>query len=152
MPGLSMDAWLPLLREALEQEGEFCFTLRGDSMIPTLPTACTIEVGPLPDRLRLGSLIVFASGDVLIAHRLVARNRSEWITQGDGRLAPDRSIAPDQVIGLVRAAFSGEKQIWPADGEWLVAAASVARYHLLRPARWGRRRLKGFRRSPQGSG
>ena len=140
-PALTAETWLPVLREALEHEGSFRFTLRGNSMRPTLPIECTIEIHPLPHDTRPGALIVFASRDSLIAHRLVAQHRDGWIAQGDGRLGPDALLAPSQVFGVVTAAYLGTEQIWPGPLEGLLGAAWVARYHLLRPVRWGRRRL-----------
>ena len=49
-PPLMASAWTPLLREALAREGRFRLSLRGTSMLPTLPVECEIEVAPLPDR------------------------------------------------------------------------------------------------------
>ena len=137
--------WLPILQEALVREGRFRFPLRGASMRPTLPAACEIEIAPLPAALRdvpLGALIVFAHGDALIAHRLVRRSAARWIAQGDGRLAPDRPIAPDQVLGIVAAAYAEGRPIWPRRGERLVRWLWIARHHALRPLRAAWRRVR----------
>ena len=74
--------WLPLLQEALVKEGRFRWPLRGNSMWPTLPVECEIDLEPLTLPVGLGELIVFVVDDTLIAHRLVraggssARSRS----------------------------------------------------------------------------
>ncbi len=97
--------WLPLLREALAQQGHVRWRLRGDSMAPTLPTDCEIEIAPLPPSVRPGSLVVFGMGDALVAHRLVRRTTTAWILQGDGRRAPDLPLDPGQALGVVTAAY-----------------------------------------------
>lgn len=128
--------WLPLLRDALAQEGCFRFPLRGSSMRPTLPAACEIVIVPPPAHLALGSLLVFVSGDTLIAHRLVRRTATGWVTHGDGRWGPDRPLQPAQVLGVVAAAHRDGRRIWPGPGERLVRWFWVARHHALRPARF----------------
>lgn len=135
MTSTLLSTWLPILQDALAREGRFRFPLRGSSMRPTLPLACEVEIAPLPHRAPLGSLIVFAHGDALIAHRLVRRGPRAWIAQGDGRLAPDLPIAPDQVLGIVVAAYADGRPIWPRRGEGLVRRLWIARHHALRPAR-----------------
>jgi hypothetical protein len=135
-------AWLPLLREALEREGDFRFPLRGASMRPTLPAACDIEVIPLPAQVPLGSLIVFVIGDTLIAHRLVRRSGGRWIAQGDGRLGPDRPLDPSQILGAVSAAYQDGRRCWPTAASRVLSAFWVARHWVLRPARAVRRALR----------
>ena len=154
MPGLSAEArpdvirastWLPLLREALEREGVFRFPLRGASMRPTLPIACDIEIVPLPAQTPLGALIVFVIDDTLIAHRLVRRSGGRWIAQGDGRLGPDRPLAPSQILGMVVTAHQDGHLCWPTAASRVLTAFWVTRYWALRPARALRRALRGIR-------
>jgi hypothetical protein len=138
-PALMASAWAPLLREALAREGRFRWPLRGTSMLPTLPVECEIEVTPLPERprerLHLGSLVVIAVGDTLIAHRLVRRAGGQWVTQGDGRRAPDPSVELGQVFGVVTEAYEGGRRCWPDRAEPALRWFWVARYYLLRPIR-----------------
>ena len=138
--------WLPLLREALEREGRFRFPLRGASMRPTLPVACEIEIVPAPAHVTLGNLIVFVQGDALIAHRLVRRAAPGWIAHGDGRLTPDRPLRPEQVLGVVTAAYQDGRRIWPGPAEPLVRWLWVARHHTLRPARFAWHALRALTR------
>jgi hypothetical protein len=143
MPGLkaagppgaaSASAWLPLLRDTLAREGAFRFPLRGGSMRPTLPTECEIAVVPLPAQTPLGALIVFVINDTLIAHRLVRRAGGCWIAQGDGRRGPDRPLMPDQILGLVSAAYRDGQQCWPTAASRPLTVFWVARHWALRPA------------------
>lgn len=119
--------WLPLLQEALARDGRARLPLRGDSMLPTLPAACEIEVAPLEREPRPGELLVFALGAGLVAHRLTARRGAIWNAQGDNRRAPDAPLAREQVLGRVVAAFDGERQIWPRRGERIRAVWWLAR-------------------------
>ncbi len=126
------DIWLPLLREALDKEGRFRWPLRGNSMWPTLPAECEIELGPLVSPVRLGELIVFVVDDTLIAHRLVRRAGGYWIAQGDHRLGPDRPVPPDQVLGRVLAAYQNNRRCWPRRFSDVGRAVWLARYQALR--------------------
>ncbi len=137
-------AWVPLLLEILNQKGRCRWPLRGQSMLPTLPSDCEIDVAPLPFDVPLGSLIVFANGDALVAHRLVRRAGAKWIAQGDHRRSPDRGLDPAQVLGIVRAAYlpNGE-QCWPPALSGALAWYWIARYHMYRAARFAIRAMYG---------
>lgn len=113
--------WLPLIRQALTAEGRFRFPLAGDSMRPTLPVQCEIEIAPLVVQPGLGELIIFVVDDALVAHRLVRRKADKLITQGDNRLGPDRPLLPDQVLGRVTSAYVNKSRIWPRPAERLAA-------------------------------
>ncbi len=144
--GVPASVLLPLLQEGLQREGRFRWRLRGTSMQPTFPPDCEIEIIPLPSRRpQLGDVLVFLSGDVLVAHRLVRRAGRQWITQGDGRLGPDPPLRPEQVLGQVASASVNGQRFWPRRAETTRAAWWVARYHLLRPIRVGWRWLRRLR-------
>lgn len=138
-PARLASTWLPLLRESLARRGRLRWPLRGNSMAPTLPPECEIEIVPLLPRVRLGDLIVFVADDTLVAHRLVHRSRGCWITQGDGRAIPDRPVDPSQVLGVVAAAYLDGRRCWPGTLSRFWAMLWVARYHLLRALQVGRR-------------
>jgi len=134
--------WLPLIRQALASEGRFRFPLAGDSMRPTLPVRCEIEIAPLVSPPALGDLIVFVVDDALVAHRLVRRKADALIAQGDNRRGPDRPLLPDQVIGRVTSAYVNGSRIWPGPPERLAARFWIARHHACRGARWIARKLR----------
>lgn len=128
------------------REGRFRWRLQGDSMRPTLMPGWEIEIAPAPDNARLGSLIVFAHGPALVAHRLVARRAQSWITQGDNRLWPDPPLKPADVLGIVVAAYEGGRRAWPGHLEALQAWFWISRAYALWPPRraWRLvRRLRG---------
>ena len=142
-PPLMASAWAPLLREALAREGRFRWPLRGTSMVPTLPVECEIEVAPLPERAQIGSLVVIAVGDTLIAHRLVCRAGGQWVTQGDGRRTPDPPVEPEHILGVVVAAYQDGRRCWPDRAEPVRRWFWVARCYLLRPIRFIWHALRG---------
>ncbi len=115
-------------------------------MWPTLPTTCEIEVVPLPERLRPGLVVVSAAGDVLVAHRLVRRVAGRWVTQGDGHLAPDAPLAPEQILGVVAAAYRDGQRCWPGPAERWLAWFWVGRHHALRPLLFVRHMWRRFLR------
>ena len=135
------EVWLPLLREALAREGAFRLPLRGDSMAPTLPSACEIEVVPLPGEPAAGELIVFALADALVAHRLTRRASNGWIAQGDNRRVADPALTREQILGRVAAAYAGAERVWPRRGERVAAGWWIARARALGMARAAARRF-----------
>jgi hypothetical protein len=114
-------------------------------MLPTLPVECEIEVAPLSQRAQLGSLVVFAAGDILVAHRLVRRAGGRWVMQGDGRRAPDPATEPERIFGVVEAAYRDGLRCWPGRAEPALRWFWVARYYLLRPLRLTWHALRGMR-------
>ena len=104
-------------------------------MQPTLPVECDIEIIPLPASIRPGDLIVFVAGDALIAHRLVRMRGNSWIAQGDGRPGPDQPLSPDQVLGIVVAAYREGRRCWPTHFSQAWARFWVARYQGMTLAR-----------------
>lgn len=141
IPPAAMETWLPLLQESLAREGRFRWRLRGASMTPTLPPDCEVEIAPPGQHVPLGALIVFASGSSLVIHRLVHRSQTHWVAQGDARRQPDPRLAPNQVLGVVVAAYVDEARCWPRRLSRLAAWVWIARAHWLWLGRRVRRAL-----------
>jgi signal peptidase I len=82
---------------------------QGGSMQPLIPEGALIEVEPRgPEALRRGDVIVFRSGEALVAHRLVGKTEAggnlRFITRGDAASWGVRQeVAPEQVLGRVSA-------------------------------------------------
>lgn len=124
-----------LARAALMAAGRFRWPLQGNSMAPTLPAGCEVEVAPLAGRPPTGALVVFLAGDGLVAHRLVCRRAGRWITQGDGSPLPDPPLTPERVLGVVTAAYREGVRCWPGRAERWLAWLWVGRYYLWRIVR-----------------
>ncbi len=107
-------------------------------MEPTLPDGCQIEIVPLWGAVPIGSVVVFAGGSALVAHRLVHRRGRYLVTQGDGRREPDRWLLPAQLVGRVDKGWVGGRVIWPRRGEALMCWRWIGRAYVLA----GQRRLR----------
>ena len=139
--------WLPVLRDALAQDGRCRLPLRGDSMTPTLPPACEIEIVPLTDAPAPGALLVFALGGGLVAHRLARRAGDRFICQGGNRRAPDPPLARGQVLGEVVGAWVDGRRVWPGRGERVTALWWLARHRAYAAARRARQFARGQARA-----
>lgn len=101
-------------------------------MVPTLPPDSTIEIHAVGDEgIRVGDLLVFAHHDVLVVHRLVARQGEKLILQGDNRTAPDDPITQHQVIGKVVKATYQQNSTYPYKFIQFLALYWIARYYWL---------------------
>jgi hypothetical protein len=75
----------------------------GASMRPLIgpETTLLVEFGGVAE---IGDLILFARGDILVAHRLVARRGAETlIAKGDAEPYFDAPVRPGDLLGVVRA-------------------------------------------------
>ncbi len=60
-----------------------------------------VEAMPF-DALQAGDVVAYREDDKTVAHRIVGRRVTGWITQGDGnRLRDRRVLPPEQLIGRV---------------------------------------------------
>lgn len=87
----------------------------GSSMHPTFAGVERLAVEFAPENPAFGDVIVFRQAETLVVHRLVQRRRHadpvRLRTRGDGKIAFDRWVEPDSVIGRVVA-------LGYADGTW----------------------------------
>lgn len=89
--------------------GEIGSAVRGHSMGETLPPGTRIRIGRETGAgYRVGMVVAFLAGDVLVAHRVVRisrdrRGRDVLLTRGDGSLLCDPPIGSRAIIGEVRA-------------------------------------------------
>jgi phage repressor protein C with HTH and peptisase S24 domain len=132
----SVETWVPLLRDTLARNGKFFWQVQGKSMLPTLPSDCTIEIHPMRREARLGELLVFADKNTLVVHRLVARHSERFILQGDNRAVWDAPISPEQVIGRVFQATYQNTLVYPHKLNGLIAYFWIARYYWLKLIRF----------------
>jgi hypothetical protein len=80
---------------------------RGASMRPLIgaETKLLVEFGPAAGEI--GDIIVFPLGDILVAHRLVARRQRQGVAvllaKGDAEPYFDPPVQPGELLGVVRA-------------------------------------------------
>ncbi len=82
---------------------------RGDSMVPLIRSGSLIQVEPVqPDGLRWGEVVVYRTGEALVAHRLVGKQGQgqslRLLSKGDAFSWQAREeVEPEQVVGRVTA-------------------------------------------------
>src|SRR5258708_36994374 len=81
---------------------QFMTSFNGISMLPAIapgqPVAVTCGIEPM-----VGDVAVFRYQSQVGVHRVVARTPVWLLTWGDNNPLPDEPIAPDLVIGVIRA-------------------------------------------------
>ena len=89
----------PLLRERLE--ATVVLTVTGGSMLPLLAGGRDrVTLGPVPDRLRRGEVLLYRRADgSYVLHRLTSfRQDGTLVFCGDRQTEPERGIRPEQVL------------------------------------------------------
>jgi hypothetical protein len=79
--------------------------MRGVSMLPLLREPMVLEVAPLTRRSKVGDVIVFARGEILVVHRVVRYSGAGYITSGDARPLVTEDVVPTDVLGRVEAVW-----------------------------------------------
>jgi len=115
----------------------------GRSMRPLIApdTWALVEFGAAP--ASLGEIVLFGRGDLVIAHRLVARQpgRDGLIAKGDSEAGCDAPVALENILGVVRALRYGSH----GPGSSLGCTGRLARA-IARVSWWGSR-VTGLARS-----
>jgi hypothetical protein len=76
----------------------------GGSMRPLVAAGDWILVDFGRPPTGVGEIVVFDDGSQIVAHRIVAwASSGRLVTKGDGQLQFDRTLAVDDVLGVVRA-------------------------------------------------
>jgi hypothetical protein len=101
------------------------FAMRGSSMLPLLREPMILEVAPLTPRTRVGDVIVFACGDIQVAHRVIRYDGVRYLTSGDAQPLVIEEVGPADILGRVECV-------------WQNAAASARRVDV------GAHRLRGW--------
>jgi signal peptidase I len=114
------EALAGLLREGLHERGRLCLRLQGDSMWPTLPPGCLVEIERVsPEDVRVGDTVIWPRDGDLVAHRVVHRTHGGdgvlLVTKGDNASAPDQVLRPWMVIGRV-VGTCGQDGLVPSRG------------------------------------
>ena len=123
------------LLERYRSEGRSSWlAAEGRSMEPLIPAGSQlrIEFGATP--VRLGEIVLFRRPSGAVAHRLVARyrtdGRSMLVAKGDGEALADPPFAVDAVLGVVREVRlpDGRPGRVPMTGRRGAALAHVSRW------------------------
>ncbi len=79
--------------------------IRGRSMQPSISEPMLLQIGPAA-KARVGDVLVFTNGSVLIAHRIVGKAAGAFVTAGDAQPQIVESVLPEQIVGRVCAIWS----------------------------------------------
>ena len=110
--------------EALSRSGvEIESELKGPSMGQSIPSGARIRIAfGTPDLDRMGPIVVFSTGEMLVAHRVVrighGLGSAYVLTRGDGKILCDVPVHRDQVLGYVSS--------WNAGAGWQHVPARVS--------------------------
>jgi hypothetical protein len=121
---------LPLATDLRERQSLFESTIHGSSMAPAIPAGARLRVRLLghQERCRRGDVVFYLADDGYMVHRVVCATRggSDYILAcGDARLAPDRPVRIDRVLGVVVAVKAGDD--WVPPGPPIVVGPSYKR-------------------------
>ena len=103
LPPIYSRALIEAVRETLAQGRAMTFTVRGDSMVPTLRDGDQVTIIPAdPDKLQPGELVTYVdAGSQIITHRVVRVEGTMLITRGDNRDQDDPAVLFGRVLGKV---------------------------------------------------
>lgn len=125
---LDDDAFADLSAEILRQGGLFQFRAHGSSMTPFIRDGDLLTIAPAdPASLQSGDVALYRTDlDRIIAHRVVGSTMQDGepylVTQGDARLASDRPVPADCVLGRVVRRQRGDRVHRLDQGAWQLAA------------------------------
>ena len=78
------------------------FKLYGNSMSPTFRSGQVLKFKKIPtNQYKKGDVILYKSGNTIVAHRIIIINGDEVTTKGDSGTIPDEPIRIDDIIGKV---------------------------------------------------
>ena len=93
--------YLIFVRSLLAMGENIQMKFMGSSMLPTIPTDCTILLSKVWE-LMIGEIYVYISPEPhesLVCHRLVDRQKEYFLFCGDNRHYLDQAISKDRIIG-----------------------------------------------------
>lgn len=131
---------MPMIRGQLEAGRTVRFKPRGVSMLPMLrQNIDSVVLSPLPQKLRKYDLPLYQRDDgKYVLHRIVAVGQT-YTCVGDNQFELEPGVRRDQMIGLVKAYYRGEKyRSVSSPVHWLY----VRGRHYSRPLRRRWRRLR----------
>ncbi len=100
-----------------------------NSMLPSIKPGELIHIAPVThDHLRPGDVVVFRSGEVFVAHRLVWKRGFVARTKGDNNAYCDPPISVFDIVGVVEGKRS-------RGAFWYYLLRNRIRHHTPRPLR-----------------
>ena len=133
---LSSAVRFELARARVQRGGCARLSMRGCSMLPLLHEPHVLDVVPVRAPLKTGDVVVFRSGEVHVAHRVVRVEGERVVASGDAQ--PERiDIVPrDEILGRVERVWAdGRPHARRIDGMlFRLRGGYYARFHSVRRA------------------
>ena len=86
----------------LEQKGEIWLIGRGQSMLFSFWPGNRVCLRSTDGTERIGTVVAFANGGKIVAHRIVAyTDAGRWITKGDSLESEDAPVGISDILGVV---------------------------------------------------
>ena len=103
LPPTYRRALVETVRKALGQGRTATFTVRGDSMVPTLRDGDQVRIVPAdPDKLQREELVTYVDAcDQIFTHRVVRVEGAVVVTRGDNEDHDDPPVPFGRVVGKV---------------------------------------------------
>ena len=108
----SMDAMVPLMKEALSLGRSVRFSPKGISMLPMLRQGRdSVVLSPAPERLRKYDIPLYLRDNgQYVLHRIV-ESGDTYTCLGDNQFQAEPGVRADQIIGVVTAFYRDERMI-----------------------------------------
>jgi hypothetical protein len=102
-----------LAAQALHTFGRLRLRAYGSSMLPTIRPGDVLQFEVCTADPTRGDVVLFRSGSRLFVHRIVARTKNGFITQGDGLIRPDPLVDAPDVLGRMVGHYRRGKALSP---------------------------------------
>jgi hypothetical protein len=135
-----------LFLEVLKSAGQARLAVTGTSMLPSIWPGDILEVHRQSvAEIVPGDVVLRERNGAFLAHRVVEKvdwpERTLLITRGDALRAPDRPIAPEELLGRVTAILRGGRRLeprltpWGRFASWVLSRSDLCTKLALRLAR-----------------
>ena len=101
---IQLEEIYPILQETLENGGEFCLTITGTSMVPTIRGGRDrVTLIKAPQRLQQYDLPLYRrKNGAFVLHRVVeVSEEGSYVMCGDHQWQKEPGILPEQIVGVV---------------------------------------------------
>ena len=102
---VSLNELVPVMREALEENGEVSFVSTGVSMMPTIrDRKDTVTLVKPQGKLKKGDIPFYRrENGQYVLHRIVFINGDTYVTCGDNQWVNEYNVRDDQIIGVLKS-------------------------------------------------
>ncbi len=122
---------LLVVREVIGVAGTARVRAAGMSMWPTIGNGSLVALAPVPERLRIGQIVLMDWGGRPVLHRIVRLDSATVYTAGDACLEPDPPTSRDRICAVATSVSDG-RGVVTLTGSWSLGLRSWLLYAALR--------------------